>query len=113
MDRIEAMKAYKVRQEQKAKDDADATERHRAELATGIRSLKDRIQKLIDTANACIENGIPIKFSKTYSNTIIVLSLLSVIFPSGLKTASVGWSATLNSIKSAPDSVFIFVSVIG
>lgn len=60
MDRIEAMKAYKVRQEQKAKDDADATERHRAELALGIRSLKDRIQKLIETANACIENGIPI-----------------------------------------------------
>ena len=68
MDRIEAMKAYKVRQEQKAKDDADATERHRAELALGIRSLKDRIQKLIDTANACIENGIPITRKMHYSD---------------------------------------------
>lgn len=69
MDRIEAMKEYKSRQEQKAKDDANTTERHRSELALGIRSLKDRIQKLIETANACIEYDIPISTSsnKPYS----------------------------------------------
>ena len=69
MDRIEAMKAYKARQEQKAKDEADATERHRAELALAIRGLKDRIQKLIETANACIENGIPITRTHHYSDS--------------------------------------------
>ena len=66
MDRIEAMKAYKVRQEQKAKGEADAVESKRAELALGIRGLKDRIQKLIETANACIENGIPIEAQHRY-----------------------------------------------
>lgn len=67
MNRIEAMKAYKARQEQKAIDEANAVEHQRADLIFKIQGLKDRIQKLIETANACIENGIPIEAQYHYS----------------------------------------------
>lgn len=67
MDRIEAIKEHKMRRDQKKKEEADAIERRRAELVLDIRALKDRIQKLIETANACIDNGIPITCKHRYS----------------------------------------------
>lgn len=60
MDRIQAIKEYKVRTEQKEKEKVETENAKREKLASKIRSLGDRIEKLIDTANACLENGIEI-----------------------------------------------------
>lgn len=60
MDRIDAIKAYKVRAEQQEAEKEYVEMKKREDLALKIRSFDDRITKLIETANACLENGIEI-----------------------------------------------------
>ena len=64
MNRIQAIKEYKVRTEQKEKEKVETENTKREKLASKIKSLGDRIEKLIDTANACLENGIEINATR-------------------------------------------------
>ena len=63
MSRIDNIKAYKERtEEEKIKMEKDKADKKSA-LVDKVKALQPRIKELIDTANACLENGIEINKS--------------------------------------------------
>lgn len=60
MNRIENIKAYKARQDEKKQNAIDEKEIKVHAMTERVKALQPRIKELIETANACLENGIEI-----------------------------------------------------
>ena len=60
MSRIDDIKAYKQNEELLQADHESKIQPHTKKLINDIQALKPRIDELLETANACLENGIEI-----------------------------------------------------